>query len=129
MIDEKALRQAAEALAHVHDYGQQSDLQVARVIVATYESAKTKEAEGLIERITPANLHPEVTVTSPLKLGSRLTVEGVEAVVVPAEPTEAMIDAALNADLDIYWSYEGNEHGGGPEDVYRAMLSAAGGER
>lgn len=53
-----------------------------------------------------------------VKLGSRLTVDGVEAVVVPVEPSEAMLRAGA---------------GGSGEDsenvafgAYRAMLSAAG---
>jgi nitroreductase len=57
-IDEKALRQAAEALSHVHDYGRQSDLQAARVVVATYESAKQKEA--VVERVTGRDEHDGV---------------------------------------------------------------------
>jgi hypothetical protein len=46
-------------------------------------------------------------------------------VVVPVEPTEEMVDAALNAGLDIYFGYQANGAPSGPEDVYRAMLSAS----
>lgn len=46
-------------------------------------------------------------------------------VVVPREPTEAMIDAVVHdADLDIYWSYNADGRPGEPRDAYRAMIAA-----
>lgn len=48
-----------------------------------------------------------------------------EWVLVPKEPTKAMLDAVWAAELDIYWNYGSNEEPGGPADVYRALLAAA----
>ncbi len=41
------------------------------------------------------------------------------------EPTEATREAALAADLDIYWGYLADGRPGGPGDVWRVMLTAA----
>jgi hypothetical protein len=41
------------------------------------------------------------------------------------EPTEPMAEAALNDDLDIYWSYYADGRPGSPEDVWRVMIDAA----
>lgn len=40
------------------------------------------------------------------------------------EPTETMVDAALNADLDINWSYEADGRPGGPDAVWPVMIDA-----
>lgn len=44
---------------------------------------------------------------------------------VPIEPTEEMRNAAVYAELDIYWNYESAGRPGGPEDAWRAMIEAA----
>jgi hypothetical protein len=58
-----------------------------------------------------------------LKLGSRLTVYGVEAVVVPVEPSDDMMYAGKEKARDLgaadFCSLDA-------KDIYRAMLSAAG---
>jgi hypothetical protein len=41
----------------------------------------------------------------------------------PAVPTEAMIAAAYDAELDIYWCYAQDGSGGQPEDVWNAMAA------
>lgn len=46
------------------------------------------------------------------------------AIAAMREPTEAMREAALDADLDIYWGYMA-EGPGKPGDVWRAMIGAA----
>lgn len=61
-----------------------------------------------------------------LKLGSRLTVEGVDAVVVPVEPSREMRVSGRDKlrSLFVEMACEADA-----EDAYRAMLSAAGDER
>lgn len=49
----------------------------------------------------------------------------IAAIKAMGEPSEAMIEAALDANLDIYWGYRADERPGGPEDVWRVMLAAA----
>lgn len=86
--------------------------------IIAYESAKPKEAKGQPVQ----EMH-----TLDLKLGSRLTVEGVEAVVVPVEPDKWMLNAMAFYHI---------QHAGAAGEVeislarssYRAMLSAAGDE-
>ena len=111
MIDEKALDCASEAF-----FSSRAQSWRERFIdaILAYESAKPKEAEGM-------------------KLGSRLTVEGVEAVVVPAKHTAAMAlagEAAIEEVMDYtrdtnstYLVETPMEWAGA---AYAAMLSAAG---
>jgi hypothetical protein len=40
------------------------------------------------------------------------------------EPSEAVRDAAIDADLDIYWSYRADGRPGGPEDVFTVLIDA-----
>lgn len=116
MIDEKALLAAQRATTTA---GQRGDLKsapvplhVLKAALEAYESAKPKDAVGL-------------------KLGSRLTVEGVEAVVVPHEPTEHMLNsgACYHDPQDLYGDQRRSrrfDEGESVRDIYRAMLSAAG---
>jgi hypothetical protein len=118
-IDEKALSSAMEAYSP-QTQGQPDRARLARAIAAYLESAKPKEAEGL-------------------KLGSRLTVEGAEAVVVPVEPTEEMVRVSCAVDYPAsyrqYLRHPMNgtsaaaateKHISSAKARYRAMLSAAG---
>lgn len=77
MIDEKA-RNAAVEVAKEMVADRANHWEIADAVIEAYLQAlspgSTGEAEGL-------------------KLGSRLTVDGVEAVVVPVEPSEAMLRA------------------------------------
>jgi len=47
------------------------------------------------------------------------------ALAVIRTPTEAMLDAALNANLDIEWGYIEDGAHGRPSDVWRVMIDAA----
>lgn len=120
MIDEKARARAVEvAKEMVADRA--NHWEIADAVIEAYGSAKPKEAEGL-------------------KLGSRLTVEGVEAVVVDAAKLKrAMSAAALccaQADACAVNHYGDDYHVHGEPawltdaraDIvaFRAMLSAAG---
>lgn len=88
MIDESAVKTVAEAIAaeRVKQFGAAAGLAprevefvYARAAILAYESAKPKVAEGL-------------------KLGSRLTVEEVEAVVAPVIDLQPIADVADNYD-------------------------------
>jgi hypothetical protein len=119
-IDEKAFEAARAAwLESASDYTR-LDQSIKAAIAAYLESAKPKEAEGL-------------------KLGSRLTVEGAEAVVVPVEPTEEMVRVSCAVDYPAsyrqYLRHPMNgtsaaaateKHISSAKARYRAMLSAAG---
>lgn len=50
------------------------------------------------------------------------------ALVAIREPSEKMVQAAYDADLDIYWAYNGGDETGdgyGPEHAWRVMIDAA----
>lgn len=50
------------------------------------------------------------------------------AIVAIREPSEKMVQAAYDADLDIYWAYNGGDETGdgyGPEHAWRVMIDAA----
>ena len=110
MIDEKALVRAVKRA--MENAGTLPAKEAVKLVPADWhricafvlgtadESAKPKEAEGL-------------------KLGSRLTVEGVEAVVVPVEPTRRMVE------IIAYHPVEDRNREQASE-LYSAMLSAAG---
>ena len=141
MIDEKALENASRAYCDVirlnYD-GLPAQLaatrdEAMRRAIATYlESAKPKEAEehpsALVYKDGKFFVRADRIIDSePLKLGSRLTVEGVEAVLVPVEPTRRMVEAAYDR-LD--WGPPGYDDApdgeASAEKTYRAMLSQAG---
>ena len=52
-------------------------------------------------------------------------IEAMGCAVVPVKATDEMSEAALNADLDIYWTYLGDGRPDDPRDVYTAMISAS----
>jgi len=56
---------------------------------------------------------------SECQAGARLAIAAMR------EPTEKMIAAPFEAELDIYWAYTADGRPGGPEDVWRAMIDAA----
>jgi hypothetical protein len=126
-IDEKAIDVTARALCIAAGYEPESwadsedlrarCLKYARAAILAYESAKPKETQPVQE------LHK-------LKLGSRLTVEGVEAVVVPVEPSDKMLDAGCGKWATLYPAFDGEKSqptaGDVADTIYRAMLSAAG---
>lgn len=100
---------------------------LAAAIDAIWRQWKLPEEERLNGATTaPALAHAAISAyLESLKLGSRLTVEGVEAVVVPVEPTLRMQGAMAFYHI---------QHAGAAEEAemslarasYRAMLSAAG---
>ena len=47
------------------------------------------------------------------------------AIAAMREPTNTMVAAALDANLDIYWGYYADERPGGPDGPWRAMIDAA----
>ena len=88
------------------------------------------DTDAVVERIRNSGDLPDCVwakdirqILSSLKPGDRLP-GGL--VCVPEEPTEALVDAVLDADLDIYWGYRSDGTPGWPQDVYRIMIAAAG---
>ncbi len=145
MIDEKALVRAVKRA--MENAGTLPAKEAVKLVPADWhricafvlgtadESAKPKEAEGLAEwseslpkEPTPAlreafarykDIFPDPVFPTSVKLGSRLTVEGVEAVVVPVEPTRRMVE------IIAYHPVEDRNREQASE-LYSAMLSAAG---
>lgn len=110
MIDEKALLAAQRVTTTAGQTGHLKSapvpLHVLRAALEAYESAKPKEAEGL-------------------KLGQRVTVDGVEAVVVPESASSAQLDRAVAFALNVSLGgdYRWTDY---MRDLYGRFLSAAG---
>ena len=107
MIDPKVLDAVAIAISGAPFVTKQS-LRKARAAILAYESAKQKEAEATCKE------------SLQVRIGSRLTVEAVEAVVVPFWPSTKMLAAAQTE-----WLADPARKS---STLYRAMLSAVAGD-
>lgn len=91
---------------------------------AIHESGGTSSAWVPWDRLTDSARKDEIQIAAHLHvLGYRLVPPS--HIVVPREPTEGMLRAAFDADIDVCFNHVGDDREGGPSAVWSAMLTAS----